>query len=49
MPISSITSTPTPIPPIPNHGGRGDEAVGDDDNLEEDMYDIGRETSAFMK
>ena len=33
----------------PIHGGRGDEAVGDDDNLEEDMYDIGRETSAFMK
>ena len=33
----------------PIHGGRDDEAVGDGDNLEEEMDDIDRETSAVMK
>ena len=33
----------------PIHGGRDDEAVGDDDNLEEEMDDIDRETAAVMK
>ena len=33
----------------PIHGGRDYEAVGDDDNLEEDMGDIDCETAAVMK
>ena len=33
----------------PIHGSRDDEAAGDDDNLEEDMDDIDRETVAVMK
>ena len=33
----------------PIHGLRDDEAVGDDDNLEEDMDDIDLETASFMK
>ena len=31
------------------HGGRDDEAVGYDDNLEEDMDDIDCDTEAVMK
>ena len=33
----------------PIHGGRNDEAVGNDNNLEEEMDDIDRETAAVMK
>ena len=33
----------------PIHGGRDDEAVGNDKNLEEDMDNIDRETAAVMK
>ena len=33
----------------PIHGGRDDEAVVDDDNLEEEMYDIDCEIAAVMK
>ena len=33
----------------PVHGGRNDEDVGDDDNIEEELDDIDRETSCVMK
>ena len=43
----SAASTSEDANPI--HGGRNDEAVGDDDNLEEDMDDIDCEIASVMK
>ena len=39
----------TPEEAYPIHGSRNDEAVGDDDNLEDDMDDINCETEAVTK